>query len=345
MSGLVPMLRLKRQNKGKYRDSYTLPQDPYLDIAYHVIVTLVAFCVLLVCYMICQWPDFLIFLLISVMLIFMSAFPLGQSRWGQVKSSLWISLGLWLCFVGVFAVVGSKGWTIFLVLVFSLSYYLLTLKDMNLRLYLGLGVLFLPIFIHLVDDPTMIAPANSIQMFINYSVAMVICALFSVAVAVIQPRRYEAKVLIAMTEYIYALRRMLSSTDEKGYRDNLYCMYRHLYYLRQQKKNHHNHFDTEFNQIIDEYVDVVYQIVMIYVYIINNHAVKLPFYEACLKIDNLLGQDDLAIKAKALENRAYRLQLLEENVQLKKAIERADIRLQLLNTLYTKVKALRKKYA
>ncbi|GGG05491.1 hypothetical protein GCM10010995_23710 [Cysteiniphilum litorale] len=345
MSGQVRMLRLNRQNKGKYRDSYTLPQDPYLDIAYHVIVTLVAFCVLLICYMIFQWPDFLIFLLISILLIFMSAFPLGQSRWGQVKASLWISLGLWLCFAGVFAVVGSKGWTIFLVLVFSLSYYLLTLKDMNLRLYLGLGVLFLPIFIHLVDDPTMIAPANSIQMFINYSVAMVICALFSVAVAVIQPRRYEAKVLIAMTEYIYALRRMLSSTDEKGYRDNLYCMYRHLYYLRQQKKNHHKHFTTEFNQIIDEYVDVVYQIVMIYVYIINNHAVKLPFYEACLKIDNLLDQDDLAIKATALENRAFRLQLLEENVQLKKAIERADARLQLLNTLYIKVKALRKKYA
>ncbi|MDA0910904.1 MAG: hypothetical protein O2809_05030 [Proteobacteria bacterium] len=339
------MLRLKRRNKGKYRDSYTLPQDPYLDIAYHVIVTLVAFCVLLICYMIFQWPDFLIFLLISVMLIFMSAFPLGQSCWGQIKASVIMSFGLWVCFVFVFVVAGSKGLTIFLVLVFSLGYYLLTLRDMNLRLYLGMSVLFLPIYIHLVDDASVMTPNNSVEMFVNYSVAIAICAVFSIAVAVMQSRRYEAKVLIAMTEYVYALRRMLSSTDEKSYRDNLYCMYRHLYYLRQQKKNHHKRFNAEFNQIIDEYVDVVYQIVMIYVYIINNHAVKLPFYEACLKIDNLLGQVDLAIKAKALENRAYRLQLLEENVQLKKAIERADIRLQLLNTLYTKVKVLRKKYA
>lgn len=47
MSGQVRMLRLNRRNKCKYRDSYTLPQDPYLDIAYHVIVTFMAFCVLL----------------------------------------------------------------------------------------------------------------------------------------------------------------------------------------------------------------------------------------------------------------------------------------------------------
>ncbi len=345
MSGQVRMLRLNRRNKRKYRDSYTLPQDPYLDIAYHVIVTFMAFCVLLMFYMIFQWPDFLIFLLVSVMLIFLSAFPLGQSRWGQVKASVIMSVGVWLCFTCVFAVASSKGWTIFLVLIFSLSYYLLTLKDMNLRLYLGMSVLFLPIFIHLIDDPTMMAPIENVQMFVNYSVAIIICMLFSIAVAMIQPRRYEAKLLIAMTEYIYALRRMLSSTDEKGYRDNLYCMYRHLYYLRQQRAKCYKHFNAEFNQIIDEYIDVVYQIVMIYVYIINNHAVSLPFYEACLKIDALLGQDDLSIKAKALENRAFRLQLLEENMQLKQAIERADIRLQLLNTLYTKVKALRKKYA
>lgn len=345
MLGQARMLRLIRRNKRKYRDSYTLPQDPYLDIAYHVIVTLMVFCVLLILYMIFQWPDFLIFLLILVMLIFMSAFPLGQSRWGQVKASVIMSFGIWLCFACVFAVASSKGWTIFLVLVFSLSYYLLTLKDINLRLYFGMSVLFLPIFIHLIDDPTMMAPIDNVQMFVNYSVAIIICMLFSVGVAVMQPRRREAKLLIAMTEYIYALRRMLSSTDEKGYRDNLYCMYRHLYYLRQQRTKYYNHFNAEFNQIIDEYIDVVYQIVMIYVYIINNHVVSLPFYEACLKIDNLLGQDDLAIKAKALEYRESRLQLLKENRQLKKAIERADARLQLLNMLYIKVKALRKRYA
>ncbi|WP_119328915.1 hypothetical protein [Cysteiniphilum halobium] len=339
------MLRLNRRNKRKYCSSYTLPQDPYLDIAYHVIVTLMAFCVLLILYMIFQWPDFLIFLLVSIMLIFMSVFPLGQSRWGQVKASVIMSCGLWFCFVCVFVVASSRSWTIVLVFAFSLGYYLLTLKDMNLRLYFGLSVLFLPIFIHLVDDASAMVPVNNIQVFVNYSVAIVICTLFSIAVAIIQPRRYEAKVLIAMIEYIYALRRMLSSTDEKSYRDNLYSMYRHLYYMRQQRDEHHKRFNTEFKQMIDKYINVVYQIVMIYVYILNNHAVKLPFYDACLKIDNLLEQEDPEIQDKVIENRVLRLQLMEENVQFKKAIERADADLQLLAQLYTEIKQLRKKYA
>ncbi|MHC0449327.1 MAG: hypothetical protein ACRY3E_04475, partial [Candidatus Lariskella arthropodorum] len=97
-------------------------------------------------------------------------------------------------------------------------------------------------------------------------------------------------------------------------------------------------------QMIDEYTEVVYQTLMIYVYMINNHDVKLPFYQACANIDALLGQENLSVKQKALNNQAHLLSLAEANLQLKQALEHVDLHIQKLGVLYQNVKRLRNKY-
>ncbi len=341
MLGPAPMLRLNKSKKSAY---YGLAQDPYLEIAYHVMVSLLAFCILLLGYLFFQWPDFLIFLIISVLLIFISAFPLGQSRWGQIKAVLMISAGLWISFVGVFVNAESKLLTIAWVFCYSLGCYIISLRNNNLRLYLGLSIVFLPIYIHLLADATLLSPINSSELLINYSSGFAICALYALIVALLAPRRSKAKVLLAMTAYIYALRRVLLSENKHEYRDNLYDMYSHLYYLREQRDQYHQRFDQDFLLMMSSYIDVIYQIGMTYAYVLNNPEVKLPFYQASIWIDRLLAEKEWSMQEGLIKEQKDWAQVIESPL-LKDALTKIEASVVRLVPIYQEIKKLRKKYA
>jgi hypothetical protein len=137
---------------------------------------------------------------------------------------------------------------------------------------------------------------------------------------------------------------MLLSENKQAYRDNLYDMYSHLYYLREQRDQYQKRFDQDFLLMMSSYIDVIYQIGMTYAYVLNNHEVKLPFYQASTWIDRLLAEKEWSMQEGLVKDQLDWAQAIESPL-LTDALTKIEASIVKLVPIYQEIKKLRKKYA
>ncbi|MBK2124079.1 hypothetical protein [Fangia hongkongensis] len=317
---------------------YTLAQDPYLDIAYNAISCLIGLITLVVLDIFFQWPNFLILIIVALMLIFMSDFPQNQTRPQKCITATVISFWIWISFNGVFFTMGSRWILLSWIFAYTLLSYLLSLRDNNRRLHLSLGVVFSPIFIHIMYDHTLGIPINSWVLYQDYSIGLVICYSVAIALSLLLPRRNKAKCIIACIELLCAIRRALLQIEKASYRQEIYVVFRHIYFLRQQElvlaKKKLNEQECA---LIFKYLDLCHNIIMTLTYLKNNEGISQKEAEVYAElIGSLLSHN--------VVNKGDRSPILEECELNEAARKHLYSYFMQLADLYSQVIQLRKKY-
>ncbi|WP_119344088.1 FUSC family protein [Facilibium subflavum] len=323
----------------KQQNTYTLTQDPYLDIIYNAITTLLATMLLCGLYLVFQWSNFLILIVAGMFVVFVSDFPQSQMRYEKCLTATWIIGSLVISFLGVFFTIESRWLLLCWVFLYTLTCYSLTINNNNRRLHVVLGVVFLPIFIHLLYTSDLSQPLNSWLVLQDYLWGLFVCYTVAVFFALIMPRRFNAKAIIAALDFLYALRRVFQQLAHTGnYKADIYDMYRHIYFLRQHlprlKKA-----DKHFYALVEAYINIAHKLLLSLIYLINNHeGDKHLFVYYVKRLDHIINDEKESLLTDALM--IDELSLIHQEV-----VNDIDRFLREIHPFYQQFIALRGRYA
>ena len=275
----------KSAKKCLKRNNYTLAHDPYLEVTYNAVTSLFGLVLLSVFAVYFKWPNFLILMIVSLLIIFISDFPQGQTRREKCLTSTVITFAIWVNFSGIFLTIGSRFVLLVWVFAFTFLSYLITLKDNNRRLHLLVSIVFTPIFIHLLYDNDLREPLNHWGFYQDDAFGLIVCYSVAVFLNIVMPQRREAKAIIACIDFLYALRRVLKAMKVKDdHHLDIYVIYRHLYFLHQQLSEigvRHKR-TRQVHELINRYTERMHTVMLALMSLLNNHGLSETVIEALL---------------------------------------------------------------